>query len=157
MQQKINWTRWFVDKWGKPCKAKTPSSDFKVTTPKNPLINNQAVISIMNLTNYPWPILKYQPTIELSLQYPIGLDLVIAFFPFDAQTFNLWQTLCTDLSMWLTPTNWIDVVGCKVLHIINNEDQEELGYKTLWRTNGVASHKENKSLGRCIRVWRLLK
>jgi len=31
-------------------KAKTPPGEFKVTTPKNPLINNQAVTSIMNLT-----------------------------------------------------------------------------------------------------------
>ena len=31
-------------------KAKTPSGDFKITTPKNPLINNQAVTSIKNLT-----------------------------------------------------------------------------------------------------------
>ena len=27
-----------------------PPSEFKVTTPKNPLINNQAVTSIRNLT-----------------------------------------------------------------------------------------------------------
>ena len=81
MQWKIYLTSWFVDKWGKPCKAKTPPGDFKVTTPKNPLINNQAVTSIKNLTNYPWLISKYQPTVEPSLQYPIGLDLVVAFFP----------------------------------------------------------------------------
>ena len=31
-------------------KAKTPPSEFKVTTPKNPLINNQAVKSMRNLT-----------------------------------------------------------------------------------------------------------
>jgi len=30
-------------------KAKTPPGEFKVTTPKNPLINNQAIISIRNL------------------------------------------------------------------------------------------------------------
>ena len=45
-----------------------------------------------------------------------------------------------------------DVVGYKVLHFINNEDLEALGYKTLWRTNIIASYKENKSLGLCIRV-----
>ena len=33
-------------------KAKTSSSDFKVTAPKNPLINNQVITSIKNLTNY---------------------------------------------------------------------------------------------------------
>ena len=42
-------------------------------------------------------------------------------------------------------------IGCKVLHFINNEDLETLGYKTLWHTNGVASHRENKYLGFCIR------
>ena len=67
---------------------KTPLDDFKVTTSKNPLINNQVVTSIRNLINYPWPIQKYQPIVEPSLQYPIGLDLVVAFFPFDAQTSN---------------------------------------------------------------------
>ena len=35
------------------------------------------------------------------------------------------------------------VVGYKVLQLINNKDQETLGYKILWRTNIVASHKEN--------------
>ena len=33
-------------------------------------------------------------------------------------------------------------VGCKVLHFINNEDQEALGYKTLRRKDAVASFKE---------------
>ena len=46
----------------------------------------------------------------------------------------------------------MDVVSYKVLHFVNNEDQEALGYKTLWRTNAVVSHKENKSLGLCIYV-----
>ena len=33
------------------------------------------------------------------------------------------------------------VVDCKVLHFINNEDQETLGYKTLRRTNAVVLYK----------------
>ena len=61
-------------------RKKTLFDDFKVTTPKNPLINNQKVTSIRNLINYPWPISKYQPIVEPSLQYPIGLDLVVDFF-----------------------------------------------------------------------------
>ena len=32
------------------------------------------------------------------------------------------------------------VVGYKVLYFINDEDQEAFGYKTLRRTNAVASH-----------------
>ena len=31
-------------------KAKTPPGEFKVTTLKNPLINNQAITNIRNLT-----------------------------------------------------------------------------------------------------------
>ena len=37
-------------------------------------------------------------------------------------------------------------VGCKVLHFIDNEDQEALGYKTLRRKDAVASFRENKAL-----------
>ena len=70
---------------GKTTKTKTLPSDFKVTTPKNPLINNQAITSKRNLTNYPWPIPNYQLTVESSLQYPIGLDLVATLFPFNAR------------------------------------------------------------------------
>ena len=70
---------------GKTTKAKIPLGDFKVITLKNPLINNQAITSKRNLTNYLWPIPNYQPTVESSLQYPIGLNLVITLFPFNAQ------------------------------------------------------------------------
>ena len=59
-------------------KAKTPLGDFKVTTLKNSLTNNQMVMSIRNLiTTLAYP---KKPT-EPSLQYLIELDLVVAFFP----------------------------------------------------------------------------
>ena len=45
-----------------------------------------------------------------------------------------------------------DIVGCKVLRIINNEDQEAFGYKTLWGTNTVDFYGENKFLGHYIRM-----
>ena len=35
-------------------------------------------------------------------------------------------------------------VGYKVLHFINNEDQEALGYKTLRRKDAIVSLRENK-------------
>ena len=39
-------------------------------------------------------------------------------------------------------------VGYKVLQFINDEDQEALGYKTLWHTNAIASHRKiNNSVG----------
>ena len=49
-------------------------------------------------------------------------------------------------------SNLNDVVDYKVLLFINNEDLKVLGYKTLWRTNAVASHRENKCLGLFLRV-----
>ena len=36
-------------------------------------------------------------------------------------------------------------VGCKVLHFINNEDQEALSYKTLRCKDALASFRENKA------------
>ena len=50
MQRKINNTMicWQMGKTSS--KAKTSSDEFKVTTPKNPLINNQAVTNMRNLT-----------------------------------------------------------------------------------------------------------
>ena len=51
---------------------------------------------------------------------------------------------CTAPSTWLTHQLEEDV-GCKVLHFINNEDQEALGYKTLRRKDAVASFRENKT------------
>ena len=156
MQRKINLTRWFVDKWEKPCKTKTPMGDFKVTISKNLLINNQAVTSIRNLTNY----LAYAEIPTYSWTFASILNwtwFYSSLLSFDVQTFNFWLTLCTDLSTWLTPTTWTDVVGYKILHFINNEDLKALDYKTLWRTNIVTSHRKNKSLGICIHVWWLLK
>ena len=81
MQRKINNSVicWRMGKTSR--KAKTPLGDFKVTTPKNPLINNQAVTSIRNLTTtlaypkiptYNWPL----------LQYAIGPNLVETYFLF---------------------------------------------------------------------------
>ena len=156
MQRKINLTRWFVDKWEKPCKAKTPMGDFKVTISKNPLINNQAITSIRNLTNYlAYPeIPTYSWTFASILNWTWFYSSLLSF---DVQTSNFWLTLCTNLSTWLTPPTWTDVVGYKILHFINNEDLKALGYKTLWRTNVVASHRKNKFLGIYIHVWWLLK
>ena len=69
----------------KTIKAKTSPGDFKVTTSKNPLINNQVITIKRNLTNYPWLIPNFQPTVKSSLQYPIGLNLVMTLFSFNAR------------------------------------------------------------------------
>ena len=138
------------------CKEKTSPGEFRVTTPKNPLINSQAVTSIRNLTTilaYP-KILTYSWTFALIPNWTWSYS---SLFSFDAQISNLWLTFYTDPSTWLTPATWMIVVGCKVLHFIYNEDQEAFGYKNLWCTNAIASHKENKYLGLYICIWWLLK
>ena len=53
---------------GENLMAKIPLGDFQVTTPKTPLLSQQAVISKESQV-------PYQPTIEPLPQYPIGLVL----------------------------------------------------------------------------------
>ena len=57
-------------------------------------------------------------------------------------------------SMWLTHQLEEDI-GCKVLHFINNENQEALGYKTLRCKDIVTSFRENKALGHSLHMFSL--
>ena len=97
-------------------------------------------------------------TKPLSLDSTIPIDELTAktFYHFRTfELFNIWtppflhesqymtNQLCTTPSMWLTHQLENDV-GCKVLHFINNKDQEALGYKTLWRKDTVASFKRDE-------------
>ena len=50
MQRKINWHGDLLTNGKTSRKAKIPTGEFKVTTLKNLLINNQAVTSMRNLT-----------------------------------------------------------------------------------------------------------
>ena len=84
------------------------------------------------------------------------------------ELFNIWMPpiCCTDPSTWLTPLHESQYVtnsfaripvrdsltnlrkknvSCRVLHFINNEDREALGYKTLRRKDAIASFRENKA------------
>ena len=120
-------------------KAKTPPSDFKITNPKNTLINNQAVTSIRNLT----AILAYSkiPTYSWTFaSIPNWTWSYSSILSFDAQISNLWVILLHG-SQYVTNSNNLN--DCCWLHFINNEDQEALGYKTLWHTNAVTFHWEN--------------
>ena len=67
MQQKIN-AMVICLRTGKTYTATTPQSDFQVTTPKIPLLSQQAVTSKGIST-------LYQPIVEPLPQYPIGLVL----------------------------------------------------------------------------------
>ena len=139
MQQKINWTRWFVDKWGKSCKAKTLSSDFKITTPKNPLINNQAVTSMRNLTTtltYPnIPIYSWIFVPILNWTWSCSSLLF-----FDAQISNLWLTHLHE-SQYIT--NSSNLNDCCWLQISSLHQQWKSG--STWLQNPMAYKRNNFS------------
>ena len=109
---------------------KPPPNEFKFITPKNPLINNQAITSMRNLTT--------------TLAYPN-----IPTYHGTFASMPNWSWYCSSLlsfvakisNLWLTTKTWMIVVGRKIFHFINNEDQEALNYKTLKCTNAVASHR----------------
>ena len=87
-------TWWFVYEWGKTYTAKTLPGDFRVTTPKIPLLSQQAITSKGILISY----------INLQLNpYPnTQLDLFCSDnFPFDARLPSTWLTNCADPSMRL--------------------------------------------------------
>ena len=82
-------------------------------------------------------------TKPLSLDSTIPVDKLTAetFYYFrTSELFNIWMPpfWCTNPNTWLincadpsTQLNHqLEEVGYKVLHFINNEDQEALGYKT---------------------------
>ena len=55
--------------------GKIPPGDFKVVTPKNPLLLITSSYKYKESYQTLWPIPKYQPTIQPLPQYPIGLVL----------------------------------------------------------------------------------
>ena len=60
---------------GKTYTAKTPSGDFKVTIPKNPLLSQQAVISKRLLVPYTNLQLNLYPNTQLDLFCSDNLSL----------------------------------------------------------------------------------
>ena len=129
---------------GKTSKAKTPPSDFKVITPKNPLLSQQAVTS-------KWILVPYT-NLQLNLYPNIQLDL----FCTDNLSFQ-----CTSSSTWLTnqwtdPSTWLTHqlekdVDCKVLQFIHMMKTTKLfGHKTLRRTNAAASSRERWTRKNCL-------
>ena len=108
-------------------KTKIPLREFKVTILKNPLINNQTVISMKNLTT----TLAYHkiPTYSWTFtSIPNWTWSCSSILSFDAQIFNLW-VIPLHGSQYVT--NFNNLNDCCWLHFINNEDYEALGYKTL--------------------------
>ena len=95
----------------------------------------------------------------LSLDSTIPVDelTVETFYHFrTSKLFNIWMPPFLYGSQYvinqrcMAPITWLtyqleEDVGCKVLHFINNEDQDALGYKTLRCKDAVACFRENKA------------
>ena len=60
-------TQWFVYEWEKTYTEKTPSGDFQVTTPKIPLLSQQAITSKGILVPYTNLQLNPYPNTQLDL------------------------------------------------------------------------------------------
>ena len=67
MQRKLNLTQVICLRMGKTTEAKTPPGEFKVTTPKNPLLSKQAVTSKGIPVPYTNLQLNIYPNIQLDL------------------------------------------------------------------------------------------
>ena len=102
---------------GKTYTAKTPSSDFKVTTPEIPLLSQQVVTSTEISVPYTNLQLNPHPNTQLDLFYSNN-------FFFWCMAPSMWLTNCTDPVRDFN--HQLDkVVGCKVFQFIYNEDQED--------------------------------
>ena len=104
---KLTW--WFVDKWRKPFVRWKPHQ-VKLRLPL-PRIYQSIIkrLQVQGILPLPWPIPKYQSTVELSLQYRIELDFLVVFFPLMHKSLICDQLLCPDL----LKISLIYVWGCK--------------------------------------------
>ena len=137
-------------------KAKTSLGDFKVIILKNPLINNQAVISIRNLTTtlaYP-EIPTYSWTLTPILNWTWSCSSLLSL---DAQISTLWLTL---LHKSQYVTNSSNLNDCCWLQSYSLHKQWRSGRTWLQYPKAYKRRSFTQSiwvLGLCIRVWRLLK
>ena len=115
--------------------AKTPLSDFQVTTPEAPLLSQQAVTSKGILSTLP----IYSWTLTLIPNWTCS---VVTVFLFDARLPSTWLTNCVDPSTRLqSPTRegcWLQ--SSSIHHMMKIE--KLLGHKTLQCINTAASLQE---------------
>ena len=148
----------------KSCSGKTNKT--KYDDPGKPMKQTSFIVKNLgeNLSEKQFTIVKRSfrsSTKPLSLYSKIPVDELTTktFYRFrTSELFNIWtSSFLLHESQYVTNsfaripvhdslTNLRKKnVGCKVLHIINNEDQEALGYKTLSRKDTVASFRKNKA------------
>ena len=134
MRRKINNTVICL-RIGKNLTAKTPPSDFQVTTPETPLLSQQAVTS----KGIPSTIPTYSWTLT---PIPNWTCSVVTIPLFDAWLPSMWLTNCADPNTRLqSPTK--KIVSCKVLQLIHTmKIKKMLGHKTQRCTYTATSSQE---------------
>ena len=118
---------------GKTYTAKTPPGEFKVTTPENPLLSQQAVTSKGILVPYTNLQLNPYSNIQLDLFYSDNLS----FSMHGSQYVTIARILVCDLII-----NLRRMLVAKFFSSSHNEYYEVLGHKTLWCTNITTSLRE---------------
>ena len=131
---------------GENLTAKTPPSDFQVTTPETPLLSQQVVTSKgipSTLPTYSWTLTPIPNSTYSVVTIPL----------FDAWLPSTWLTNCTDPSSQLqSPTK--KFFGCKVLQFIRiMKIKKMLGHKTLWCTCTATSSRERDELRQELCLW----
>ena len=139
---------------GKNLTAKTPPGDFQVTTPKTPLLSQQAVTSKgipSTLPTYSWTLTPI----------PNWTCSVVTVLLSDTRLPSTWLTVMRiSVRDFKTPTE--KIIGCKVLQFIHTmKIKKMLGYKTLWCKYTATSSRERDELGQepCLRsqfAWKSL-
>ena len=126
--------------------AKTPPSDFQVTTLETPLLSQQAVTS----KGIPSTLPTYSWTLTPIPNWTCSVVIVPLF---NARLPSTWLTSCADPSTRLqTPTK--KVVGYKVLQFIHTmKIKKMLGHKTLQCKYTTTSSRERDKPGQelCLR------
>ena len=134
---------------GKTNTAKTPSSNFKVTTPENPLLSKQAITS--KEISVPYTNLQLNP-------YPnTQLDLFCSDnFSFWCTTPSTWLTNCADPCTRLqSPTREGCWLQSSSVHP-DDEDQEDAWSQNPRGTNTATSSQEQWTRENSVFIHNLL-
>ena len=123
--------------------TKTPLSDFKVTTPENPLLSKQAVTSKGILVHYTNLQLNPYPNTQLDLFCSDNLS-------FQCIALSIWLTnRCTDPNMRLNYQLEKDV-GCKVLQFITRWRSKSSLVKKPYRVQTQQFLQDKDELGQIL-------
>ena len=145
MQRKINNTVICL-RMGKNLTAKTPPSDFQVTTPETPLLSQQAVTS----KGIPSTLLTYNWTLT---PIPNWTCSVVTIPLSNARLPSTWLTIARiPIRNFKTPTK--KIVGCKVIQFIHTmKIKKMLGHKTPRCKYIATSSRERDELGQEPYLW----